>query len=222
MFTMQPYAALLIVGLPMRYSHVLDAFIPPLCLPDCEHEYASSGEMEELPIRWMLRKLDLLRVSFGCLECSASVSFNQWKLLGEKAASLSCPSSWPGLVLFSTWLSLPVLFRPFCDLFITHSCCPVEEAKIWVLSLQKFSKSSEHYEWEEKAMPSMQLGFRWWTLMRCELDICSFSSSGKCSALAQKISMKQRHSSATALLNGACHIQAWPWKRNWLIDGRMD
>lgn len=89
-----------IVGPHMQYSCALSAFILLFCVPECRHEHISSWEMGELPI-WRLWKLNLLRVSSSCLEYSASVSFNQWKLGRDKAACLSCLSTaldWTGII----------------------------------------------------------------------------------------------------------------------------
>lgn len=74
-------------------------------------KYKSSGNMKELPILWRMWKHDLLRVSSSCLKCSASVSLNQWKLLRDKAVSLSCLSSCPRLALFSCVSTLLLTFE---------------------------------------------------------------------------------------------------------------
>lgn len=54
-------------------------------------------------ITYVLQEQDLQKVSLGCLECSASVSFNHWWVLGDKAGSLSCLSSSPELAFLASW-----------------------------------------------------------------------------------------------------------------------
>lgn len=145
MFALRLCIKLHVVGLRMFRSYSLNAFISLLCLPDCKHECVLSGEMEELPIWWSLRKRDLLRVSSSCLECSASVSFNQWKLLRDKAVSRSCLSNCPGLALFSSRSSQSPSFSSslaFCNPFFLHFCCLVPEFTRYALEhRQRFSLS---------------------------------------------------------------------------------
>ncbi len=89
-----------------------------------------------------LGKQDLLRVSSRCLECSASVSFNQWKLLRDKAASLSCLSNCPALALFSCGrLSLSTLHSPFVIHSVRNSTAMSLNSQGMGLKIDKFSES---------------------------------------------------------------------------------
>ena len=155
-----------IAGLRMFRSYALNAFISLLCLPDCKHECVLSGEMEELPIWWSLRKRDLLRVSSSCLECSASVSFNQWKLLRDKAVSRSCLSNCPGVALFSSWSSQPPSLSSslaFCNPFSLNS-------QGMGLYIDKVFKKCPHLKCTHNNDYDLFFGWRLWC------DVCWIST----------------------------------------------
>lgn len=158
-----------------------------------------------------LRTGDLLKVSSGCLECSASVSFlhgNSSEMQPDILPVHQQP--WTGI----TWLIvvsdvLPPVYLSFVISWHCHSGFKFKNP-YW-----KFHDFTFH-------LPSC-VRTTTCLLANSELLGCLLAVSLRWihSAGSQKISTRHRSCFVMLLLNGACHKQTWPWKKQ-MIDRWWD
>lgn len=153
-----------------------------------------------------LRTGDLLKVSSGCLECSASVSFQHGNSSETQPDILPVHQQpWTGL----TWLiavsdRLPPVHLSSLIHWHCHSCFKFKNpfGKISEISWFTFHLSS-CVRTATCLLANSELRGRFLAVFLRWIH----------SAGSQEISTRHRRCCAMLLLNEACHKQTWPWKK---------
>lgn len=192
------------------YSHLQDAFIHVIAVPASMKTWQRWNRI----LTCGLRTGDLLKVRPGCPDCSASVSFHHGNSSETQPDILPVHQQpWTGL----TWLTavsggLPPIYLPFVIHWHCHSGFKFKNP---------FGKIFEN-SWFTFHLPSCVrsttclLANSEWLGCLLAVFLRWIQSAG-----SLKISTRRRRCSVILLLNGACHKQTWPWKKQ-LIDRWWD